>query len=173
MKLPMKLKNCMRKAFWPLFIASAVIVGVFVSFRIGYASSNWGEYPIIDWSSHALFMLLFVGLIIWAFKEYRLDSPPAKPLVILMLVYAGIGIVFSGIYSTIYYFDSKAFSGLMTGDKYEFIYFSFVTMTTLGYGDIRPVTPLPRLLTIFQACLGLYFIAILVATVLKKKTTER
>ncbi|UCC71446.1 MAG: two pore domain potassium channel family protein [Gemmatimonadota bacterium] len=43
------------------------------------------------------------------------------------------------------------------------MYYSFVTITTLGYGDITPVTELGRLLALLEAVLGQLFLVILVA----------
>ena len=45
----------------------------------------------------------------------------------------------------------------------QFFYFSFVTLTTLGYGDVSPVEPLARTLTAFEAVAGQLFLAVLVA----------
>ena len=44
-----------------------------------------------------------------------------------------------------------------------FMYYSLVTLTTLGYGDITPMTPLARNLAAFEAVMGQLYIAILVA----------
>ena len=44
----------------------------------------------------------------------------------------------------------------------DLIYYSFVTMTTLGYGDITPVGPLARALAYLGAVAGQFYIAILV-----------
>ena len=40
----------------------------------------------------------------------------------------------------------------------DFIYFSVVTMSTVGYGDILPVTAIPKLVSIFQILLGYFFL---------------
>ena len=45
----------------------------------------------------------------------------------------------------------------------ELIYFSFVTLTTLGYGDISPVSSLARSLTITEALIGQVFLAVVIA----------
>lgn len=42
-------------------------------------------------------------------------------------------------------------------------YFSFVTLTTLGYGDIVPATPLARILAVLEATTGVLCVAITVA----------
>ena len=45
----------------------------------------------------------------------------------------------------------------------DMVYFSFVTMSTLGYGDIRPQTPAAKTLAWMQAVLGQFYLAVLVA----------
>ena len=46
---------------------------------------------------------------------------------------------------------------------YKFIYYSFVTLTTLGYGDITPVLAPARALSSLEAVTGQLYIAVLVA----------
>jgi voltage-gated potassium channel len=53
------------------------------------------------------------------------------------------------------------------------VYFSFVTMTSLGYGDISPAIPFTRALAYLQAITGTFYMAIVVASLvgtLKKKS---
>ena len=50
--------------------------------------------------------------------------------------------------------------GLGMGDA---IYFSFVTLATLGYGDFTPATPVMRGLSVFEAIIGQLYLAIMVA----------
>ena len=45
----------------------------------------------------------------------------------------------------------------------DWIYFSFVTITTLGYGDITPVTQTAKTLSFTEAIVGQFYIAVLVA----------
>lgn len=42
----------------------------------------------------------------------------------------------------------------------EFIYYSFITLTTLGYGDIVPISPFTRSISILEALTGIFFIAL-------------
>jgi len=53
-------------------------------------------------------------------------------------------------------------------DFHDFIYFSFVTMTTLGYGDIIPVSSLAKSITILVSISGQLYLAILVAMLVGK-----
>jgi hypothetical protein len=52
---------------------------------------------------------------------------------------------------------------VLVTDPGFFIYYSFVTLTTLGYGDITPMTPPARLLSSLEAVTGQLYIAILIA----------
>lgn len=45
----------------------------------------------------------------------------------------------------------------------EFIYYSFVTITTLGYGDIRPTTDIARTVSTVEAVVGQLFVAVFIA----------
>ena len=51
----------------------------------------------------------------------------------------------------------------LTTDPGHFIYFSFVTMSTLGYGDITPVSAPAEALTILLSVFGPIYLTILVA----------
>ncbi len=48
----------------------------------------------------------------------------------------------------------------------EFFYFSFVTQTTLGYGDIVPISHLARALSVTQAIIGQFYVAVVLTYIL-------
>jgi hypothetical protein len=45
----------------------------------------------------------------------------------------------------------------------QLTYFSYITLTTTGYGDITPVHPVAKMLTMFEALTGQLFLAITIA----------
>lgn len=55
----------------------------------------------------------------------------------------------------------------------DFIYFSFTTMTTLGYGDILPHSVLAQRLSVAQAIFGQFYFAMVVAYLLNKLFQHR
>jgi uncharacterized membrane protein len=69
--------------------------------------------------------------------------------------------------------DPDAFEAVIEGGLGEFNYFSFVTMTTLGYGDITPVTDLARAVVVFQTIMGQIFLVVVVARVVSLLGTGR
>lgn len=54
-----------------------------------------------------------------------------------------------------------------------FQYFSTITLTTVGFGDIVPVTPLARLATGLQAIVGQIYLAVVVATLVSRVAARR
>ena len=79
-----------------------------------------------------------------------------------------IGVLFSQGYRLIALFFDGAFAmGGAPAASADFVprvnYFSFVTLTSLGYGDITPVHPYARTLVMLEALTGQLFLAILVA----------
>jgi voltage-gated potassium channel Kch len=58
----------------------------------------------------------------------------------------------------------------MTG--FTAIYFSFITLTTVGYGDIVPVTTVARMLTSTEAMTGTLFLAVLISRLVSLYSTQ-
>lgn len=48
-------------------------------------------------------------------------------------------------------------------ERGDLFYYSFVTLTSLGYGDVTPVTPLARSISILEVVLGQFYLAVLIA----------
>jgi voltage-gated potassium channel Kch len=53
------------------------------------------------------------------------------------------------------------------------IYFSFTTLTTLGYGDITPVTWMARNLTILESAIGQIFLTVFIARMVGQELANR
>ncbi len=54
----------------------------------------------------------------------------------------------------------------------DVMYFSFATLTTLGYGDITPAAPIARMIVTFEAVIGPFYLAIVVARLVALFTME-
>ena len=78
-----------------------------------------------------------------------------------IVVYLLLGLIFMFVFHAIYMLTGdSSFNNLSGGNPKEFLYFSFVTLTTVGYGDITPVYPLARSLANFEALIGQLYPAI-------------
>ena len=91
----------------------------------------------------------------------------ANRLVGAICVYLLLGMIWAMSYSLVDAMSPGSFAGFSPmadrGWDSEWLYFSFVTMTTLGYGDILPVSATARGLAYMQAVVGQFYIAMLVA----------
>lgn len=79
-------------------------------------------------------------------------------------IYLFIGLIWGRLYEVIYIFNHAAFSlGNSPENRFTFIYFSFVTLVTLGYGDVVPVDVLARSLAILEGIIGQLYVVILIS----------
>lgn len=76
--------------------------------------------------------------------------------------YILIGLAWADLYSALQHIAPGAF-GETTRSTAETFYFSFVTLTTLGYGDMVPKTDVARSLAIIEAIVGQMFVAVVLA----------
>ena len=105
------------------------------------------------------------GAIRYAMSSVRVD---AEHLYAALSAYLLVGICWGVVYVAVVRLDPLAMmhggaplpDGLRMGDA---IYFSFVTLATLGYGDFTPATPVMRGLSVFEAIIGQLYLAIMVA----------
>lgn len=95
--------------------------------------------------------------------------------------YLLLGIIWSLLYSALEAVSPGAFRMpapadaevlLPRPDRGALGYFSFVTLATVGYGDITPVTPLARTLAWLEAISGQFYLAILLAGLVGFKVTQ-
>jgi hypothetical protein len=79
--------------------------------------------------------------------------------------YILLGLVWAYAYYLLEIFHPNSFKGLenMNKDIWNFYYYSFVTLTTMGYGDILGVTKSARSLSILEAITGQLYLAIMIS----------
>ncbi|ENM3930080.1 two pore domain potassium channel family protein [Vibrio cholerae] len=79
-----------------------------------------------------------------------------------------LGLMWAVAYLLLLELDPQAFHGLQAipwADNFSnSAYFSFVTLTTLGYGDISPVTPIAKTLVYLESVVGVFYMAVVVSS---------
>ena len=90
-------------------------------------------------------------------------------------VYLLLGLAWAHTYELIEYLSPGAFTGTLTASSRfsSWMYFSFVTLATLGYGDIAPVHPVARSLAVAEALTGQLYLAILIARLVSQELYYR
>ena len=101
----------------------------------------------------------------------------ANKIVGSITIYLLIGIIWALLYGLVEEVFTGSFEGTHLAEDgsrfWDLIYFSFVTLTTLGYGDILPVNTYARTLAYMEAIVGQFYIAILVASLVSAHLHER
>lgn len=80
-------------------------------------------------------------------------------------IYLLVGLSFGYFYCFYAQFNPLAFSTSLStanDNHFDLIYYSFITLTTTGYGDIQPVMKIPRLFAIFETVFGTFYIAVII-----------
>jgi len=82
--------------------------------------------------------------------------------------YLLLGVIASSLFIIIDLFVPNSFNSIdaVRGSFNSYIYFGFVTLSTLGYGDITPTAPLARSLSIFTAIAGQLYLVIVMALII-------
>jgi Ion channel len=116
-------------------------------------------------------MALFNGVVLVAVLRYVLDYRVISTDKVFGAVaaYVLIAIVFACIFGLVQYVESNAFyiaqvnnpDGTLTWS--DLMYFSFTVLTSTGFGEITPVTPMARSLIVIEQVLGVMYVAFLVA----------
>ncbi|MDN4474604.1 potassium channel family protein [Demequina sp. SYSU T00192] len=156
--------NRNRRRRWPLFAASLVLV----------VTASWFAVRQDDAQATAA-MLAGVGLLQLTLVVTLVASlvhPPERArtvdlLLLAVCAYLLLGGVFGALSGLLEhaspgsFIDPNAAAGTLTWQG--LLYGSYVTLATLGFGDIVPVAPWARSLWSFEAVLGTLFVAVVIA----------
>jgi len=132
------------------------------------------ETPIIIFVGLALSVVFFLFIIFVLLRNIvRSDEVSVGTIYGVMSVYLLMGVAWAFVYAMVEMVTPGAFdfgalavtesSSATHGELRFFGYYSLVTLSTLGYGDITPVTPLARSLSALEAVAGQLYIAVLIA----------
>ncbi|MEM9118690.1 MAG: potassium channel family protein [Cyanobacteria bacterium P01_D01_bin.6] len=90
-------------------------------------------------------------------------------------VYLLLGYFWGLLYSIVYTLDNNAFSSALVTEtsRLRVLYFSFVTLTTLGFGDITPASEVASILTVLEALIGQVYPAVFMALLVSSYLAHR
>lgn len=145
---------------WPstvLAVATLVVSGV---------STVWPTPPLLGMKW--VFLTAFFGLTVVGLFSHLKDARVVtqEHLLTAASIYLLLGMTWFTLYSAInvFYPGVIRLSGAeQYGGQSELLYFSLVTLSTIGYGDVVPLHPEVRMLAALEGITGVLFIAITVA----------
>lgn len=148
-------------AFLFLFFEWMTYFGYFVELR--YISKIFGAL-------YSVYITSLILLFIMRQTEITIEIIKAA-----MSAYFLIGLMWSFVYLVIEVLRPGSFqaaSGTPLNHD-QFIYFSFVTLTTVGYGDVTPISNGARSLAILEAVMGQFYLAVTVARLVSIHLAQR
>jgi hypothetical protein len=127
---------------------------------------------ITGWLSTLFFLVVIVMLVRRVANSKRVGG---LEFVESINVYLLLGIAASILFAAVYSFDHGAYNppGEIMNSQDDFIYYAFVTMTTLGYGDITPLDPAARSLSIFFSVAGQLYLTMIIALLVGKYASQK
>jgi len=144
---------------------------LFASIAFLFSTANFLELHesvflgVISKSATGLFYVYAIYHIGRVVFDFEAKSVTGHTIYGAVSIYLLIGMLWALIYGIFNDLDPAAFSNTISTNGLgmaDFVYFSFVTMTTLGYGDITPTSPALRSITVFEAIIGQLYIAIMI-----------
>ena len=134
----------------------------------GVAVGIWGDALTILTLS-----ILAALVLVQVFREGPITRPRIQGAI---TVYLLLGLIWMSAYKLLLRTNPGAIhfaSGEPSGDQLGLTYYSFVTLTTVGYGDITPVHPIARTLAVGEALVGQLYPAILIGRLVSMELASR
>jgi hypothetical protein len=145
---------------WPLIIGAVTVIGSLVTFATSLTGARVGTAAEDLWKT-----LLLLMTVIMVVRRVL-----AKPTVTIQSIYGAlsayliVGLMFAAGYAAIEHLgESEFFANGQRANTQTFQYFSFTTLTTLGYGDFTAAENGGRAVAVLEAMTGQVFLATLVA----------
>ncbi|MGA9382354.1 MAG: ion channel [Phormidium sp.] len=113
-----------------------------------------------------LIFLFFMAVSIWLiireiFPSHNVNGDTIKGGVCIYLL---LGLFWYNIYEIIYLLNSNSFQGIVSSNSQaDLLYFSYTTLTTVGYGDITPIINIARIFANLESIVGIMYPAIYIS----------
>jgi small-conductance mechanosensitive channel len=146
-----------------LYIGALLAIAMLISLWLQYFLQNDMVFAIGRVSGILLFIMVIANLLAFIFKS---EDVTIEVIYAAMLVYLLMALMWSFAYGLLELINSASFNVTLSPDQgyqMRFIYYSFVTITTLGYGDITPTTDLASSISILEAVVGQLYLVVVVA----------
>ena len=174
--------------FAALFVISEKPKLILITMVIGVVAivSGWGAY----WNASTqlevianVFEIAFIGIIATAILKHVFNTSKITRETVAgaICVYLFIGLLWANVYALQDIAQTQSFSNTKLEEHAEnphiraaqFTYFSFVTLSTLGYGDITPKTRQAKALAAMEAIFGQLYLAVLIARLVGQQVSHR
>lgn len=155
------------RSWYGVLLVTAAVSGTFSFFE---------DYDLSIITLAALLMFLF-SHIYSALKQVMSAKTVTKNHIIgSICIYLLLGLAWATLYLLILELLPEAFNGLEAKpwltNLFNALYFSFITLTTVGYGDISPQLPVAQFFVFMESIVGSFYLAIMVASLVSIRLSQ-
>jgi hypothetical protein len=154
-----------------LFRAAVGVFAVAIGSGIAAVFAGPAASGVADMAGAALLALVPVAIGI----EFRRDiTVTVQSVLAAVCVYVVFGLFFATVASAVSALSgSPYFTGKPSASGADYVYFSFITLATVGYGDFTPALRLGRALAVLEGLMGQLYLVTVVALVVSNLPVRR
>lgn len=149
------------------FLKYLIPISIFIIWMTNFTQNESVKYLSFIFSV----IVLISTTLVMVSQIVHSKTVTAKVIIETICGYLLIGIILFFLNSIVLWYNPNAISiGQTTTGSHitELIYFSFVTVTTIGYGEIIPISPTARSLSVLFAVISQLYLAFIIAFILGK-----
>lgn len=156
----------------------AISILTVVTIAVRWASLARGLSALEPWGQGLAIVLIAAMTVLVLVQVFREGPITGYRIQGAIVVYLLMGLMWSAAYELVFHIIPGAFHFAQAVPhegvgSHSLVYYSFITLTTVGYGDITPVHPAARSLAVAEALAGQLYPAILIARLVSMELESR
>lgn len=154
---------------WRFFVVSMFLIIIIANTVNRF--TDWYAGPLLALTFTLIF---YVGVALTAARKVLFPKEVNANIVVgALAIYMLLGLIWATLYLITMEFFPNAFNGIehiYWGDNFSnALYYSYITMTSVGYGEITPAITMSRTLAYMQAMIGSFYMAVVVASLISAR----
>ena len=151
-----------KKKIFLLFIGIVIAIEIITSYTAHYQ---------LNIATRAVTLVFYFYIVVRLIEEIlKREGVTLGTILEAINGYLLLGIAFSAMIGMLHDLMPEAYN--ISYANNDTLYFAFVTMTTLGYGDILPTLPISKSLTLIIAISGQFYVGVIVAILVGKYASQ-
>lgn len=164
--LLVSIKSLKTEKTWKWAVYALITFFVFLTAFAKFFEDQFYIYLILT-----ILLIFFIGSFLMAAKQVLfVGDIDGNKIIGSLSLYLLLGLIWAVVYLLLLVMDATAFSGIEATTWQQgfsrIAYYSFVTLTTLGYGDILPSNHVAEFFVYMEAIIGVFYMAIIVSSLI-------
>jgi len=169
--LLVSIKSLKTEKTWKWAVYALITFFVFLTAFAKFFEGQFYIYLVLT-----ILLIFFMGSFLMAAKQVLLVGDiDGNKIIGSLSLYLLLGLIWAVVYLLLLAMDTAAFSGVEATTWQQgfsrIAYYSFVTLTTLGYGDILPTSHVAEFFVYMEAIIGVFYMAIIVSSLISLRLT--